>query len=120
MAAVTGTRKNHRSTGYAKLAGVLRINWREFKAAAAMNITVLYVGSSLLGPLKDAEREIKRAHNLDLRVAAYNFGSPLSDVEWKEVEHDISEANIVFVVHVMDGENALRLTHALERHANNH
>ena len=47
-----------------------------------MNITVLYVGSSLLAPLKNAEREINRVHKLDLRVAAYNFGSPLSDREW--------------------------------------
>ena len=44
-----------------------------------MNITVLYVGSSLLAPLKSAEREINRVYKLDLRVAAYNFGSPLSD-----------------------------------------
>ena len=42
-----------------------------------MNITVLYVGSSLLAPLKNAQREINRVHKLGLRVAAYNFGSPL-------------------------------------------
>ena len=44
-----------------------------------MNVTVLYVGSSLLAPLKNAEREINRLYGLDLRVAAYNFGSPLGD-----------------------------------------
>ena len=66
--------------------------------------------------LRDAnEREIKRAHNLDLRVAAYNFGSPLSDREWLEVEEDLEHANIVFVIHVMDGENATRLVAALEK-----
>jgi magnesium chelatase subunit H len=80
-----------------------------------MNITVLYVGSSLLAPLKNAEREINRAHNLRLRVAAYNFGSPLSDGEWLEVERDLNDANVVFVIHVMDGENASRLISALER-----
>jgi magnesium chelatase subunit H len=80
-----------------------------------MNITVLYVGSSLLAPLKSAEREINRAHKLDLRVAAYNFGSPLSDREWLEVEQDLAQANIVFVIHVMDGENASRLVNTLER-----
>ncbi|HEX7335050.1 MAG TPA: cobaltochelatase subunit CobN [Pyrinomonadaceae bacterium] len=80
-----------------------------------MNITVLYVGSSLLAPLKHAEREINRVHKLGLRVAAYNFGSPLSDREWVEVESDLKEANIVFVIHVMDGENATRLVAALER-----
>lgn len=80
-----------------------------------MNISVLYVGSSLLSPLKNAEREINRVHKLDLRVAAYNFGSPLSDDEWVEVERDLQEANVVFVIHVMDGENASRLLGALER-----
>jgi magnesium chelatase subunit H len=79
-----------------------------------MNITVLYVGSSLLAPLKNAEREINRLYDLDLRVAAYNFGSPLSDSEWSDVERDLGEANIVFVIHVMDGENASRLVKALE------
>src|SRR5918995_630105 len=85
-----------------------------------MNITVLYVGSSLLAPLKNAEREINRAHNLGLRVAAYNFGSPLSDREWLDVEQDLSDANVVFVIHVMDGENASRLVTALERFKDRH
>lgn len=88
--------------------------------AKVMNVTVLYVGSSLLAPLKNAEREINRAHKLDLRVAAYNFGSPLSDSEWREVEHDLSEANLVFIIHVMDGENATRLVGALERFKDRH
>ena len=79
-----------------------------------MNVTVLYVGSSLLAPLKNAEREINRAYALDLRVAAYNFGSPLSDPEWGDVERDLAEANVVFVIHVMDGENASRLVRVLD------
>src|SRR5215204_4707038 len=85
-----------------------------------MNITVLYVGSSLLAPLKNAEREINRLYKLDLRVAAYNFGSPLSDAEWSEVDRDLSRANIVFVIHVMDGENASRLLNALDRRDEKH
>ena len=85
-----------------------------------MNITVLYVGSSLLAPLKSAEREINRAYDLDLRVAAYNFGSPLSDGEWQDVERDLSEASVVFVIHVMDGENASRLVSALETYKARH
>ena len=85
-----------------------------------MNITVLYVGSSLLAPLKNAEREINRVHKLDLRVAAYNFGSPLSNSEWVEVENDLTKANIVFVIHVMDGENASRLTATLDRLKDQH
>jgi magnesium chelatase subunit H len=80
-----------------------------------MNITVLYVGSSLLAPLKHAEREINRAHKLDLRVSAYNFGSPLSDIEWLDVEEDLKRSNIVFIIHVMDGENATRLVSALDK-----
>ena len=80
-----------------------------------MKITVLYVGSSLLAPLKTAEREINRVHKLDLSVAAYNFGSPLSDREWNDVEEDLKKSNIVFVIHVMDGENASRLISALDK-----
>lgn len=79
-----------------------------------MNVTVLYVGSSLLAPLKNAEREINRVYGLDLRVAAHNFGSPLSDAEWSQVERDLADANVVFVIHVMDGENATRLVRALD------
>ena len=85
-----------------------------------MKISVLYVGSSLLGPLKNAEREISRAHRLDLRVAAHNFGSPLSDLEWESVERDLAQSTIVFVIHVMDGENASRLVRALETHKSKH
>ena len=85
-----------------------------------MNIIVLYVGSSLLAPLKNAEREINRVHNLNLHVATYNFGSPLSDREWLDVEQDLAQANVVFVIHVMDGENASRLVTALERFKDHH
>ncbi|HEU4712794.1 MAG TPA: cobaltochelatase subunit CobN [Pyrinomonadaceae bacterium] len=81
-----------------------------------MNVTVCYVGSSLLAPLKNAEREINRVYDLDLRVAAYNFGSSLSDSEWRDVDRDLSEANVVFVIHVMDGENAARLVSALQNY----
>src|SRR6267142_3238898 len=85
-----------------------------------MNITVLYVGSSLLAPLKDAEREINRSYRLGLRVAAYNFGSPLTERQWQEVDRDLSKANVVFVIHVIDGENAARLIPALEFYKDRH
>jgi magnesium chelatase subunit H len=88
--------------------------WRN-TGERGLKITILYVGSSLLAPLKHAEREINRVHKLDLRVSAYNFGSPLSDGEWVEVEQDLENANIVFVIHVMDGENASRLVSAIDR-----
>ena len=68
-----------------------------------------------MAPLKSAEREINRVYRLDLRVSAYNFGSPLSDSEWCEVEKDLKSSNIVFVIHVMDGENASRLVSAIDK-----
>ena len=86
----------------------------------AMKVTVLYVGSSLLAPLKNAERELNREHKLDLCVAAWNFGSPLHDDEWSSVESDLKDAQLVFVIHVMDGENAARLIAALESYKQQH
>jgi magnesium chelatase subunit H len=85
-----------------------------------MKITILYVGSSLLGPLKNAEQQINRVHKLHIQVATHNFGSPLSDGEWEVVESNLAGAEIVFVIHVMDGENAARLLESLERHQNQH
>ena len=85
-----------------------------------MNISVLYVGSSLLGPLKDAESEINRAHKLDLHIAAYNFGLPLDEAEWMKVDDDLATADIVFVIHVMDGENAARLLTSLDSYKDQH
>lgn len=85
-----------------------------------MNVTVLYVGSSLLAPLKNAERELNREHNLDLRIAAWNFGAPLDDDEWSAVEKDLTLSDLVFAIHVMDGENATRLNTSLERHKQQH
>jgi magnesium chelatase subunit H len=85
-----------------------------------MNVTILYVGSSLLAPLRQAEREINREYALDLRVAAHNFGGALTEGEWREVEVDLSGADVVFVIHVMDGENATRLLDSLERYKARH
>src|SRR5687767_15324531 len=83
-----------------------------------MKITVLYVGSSLLAPLRNAEREIKRRHGVDLRVATHNFGTTFPDDEWLRIERDLGESQIVFVIHVMDGENASRLVPLLDRNGN--
>lgn len=85
-----------------------------------MRVSVLYVGSSLLAPLKIAERELNREYKLNLFVAPHNFGAPLTDTEWQAVDNDLSNADIVFVIHVMDGENAERLITALERHKQQH
>jgi magnesium chelatase subunit H len=85
-----------------------------------MKITVLYVGSSLLAPLHNAEREINRQHGIDLRVATWNFGASFADDEWDAVEADLRESEILFVIHVMDGENAGRLISFLDTFKNQH
>ncbi|MCA1628565.1 MAG: DUF3479 domain-containing protein [Acidobacteria bacterium] len=80
-----------------------------------MKIAVLYVGSSLLAPLKEAEREIERRYALKVRVAPHNLGAPLDAGVWREVERDIAESELVFVIHVTDSENAARLMTLLTR-----
>jgi magnesium chelatase subunit H len=80
-----------------------------------MQITVLYVGSSLLAPLRSAEREIREAHDLDLRVATHNFGAAFSNDEWAVIEDDLRAADVLFVIHVLDSENATRLLAFLDR-----
>ncbi|MEP6569576.1 MAG: cobaltochelatase subunit CobN [Acidobacteriota bacterium] len=85
-----------------------------------MNVSVLYIGSSLLAPLKSAERELNREYKLDLRLAAHNFGAALTDIEWQAVDNDLRKADLVFVIHVMDGENAARLLGALEKYKERH
>lgn len=85
-----------------------------------MKVTVLYVGSSLLAPLKTAEREINSDYHLDLHIAAHNFGAALDQKEWATVDTDLSDSDVVFVIHVMDGENAARLLIALEQYRERH
>ncbi|HVS83150.1 MAG TPA: DUF3479 domain-containing protein [Pyrinomonadaceae bacterium] len=85
-----------------------------------MKVTVFYVGSSLLAPLKNAEREIDREYELDLHVAAYNFGAAFSDDEWRVIENDLRESKVVFVIHVMDGESASRLLGLLDARDRRH
>ncbi|MEP6820112.1 MAG: cobaltochelatase subunit CobN [bacterium] len=81
-----------------------------------MKVTVCYVGSSLLAPLKNAERELNRQYDLDLKVVAYNFGAPYTNDEWSEIEHDLQTSDLIFAIHVMDGENAARLIQVLDHH----
>lgn len=80
-----------------------------------MKLTVLYVGSSLLAPLRHAEQEINRRHGLDLRVATRNFGGVFTDDEWIAIENDLNDSEVVLVIHVMDGENAARLLPLLDQ-----
>ena len=85
-----------------------------------MNVTVFYVGSSLLAPLKQAERELNRQYGLNLKIAAYNFGAPMSDDVWREIERDLQASEVVFAIHVMDGENAARVITALDHCGQQH
>ena len=71
-----------------------------------------------MAPLRNAEREINREYRLDLRLAAHNFGGPFTDDQWATIEHDLTGADIAFVIHVMDGENASRLLSLLDRRSN--
>ncbi|HYG10462.1 MAG TPA: DUF3479 domain-containing protein, partial [Pyrinomonadaceae bacterium] len=87
---------------------------------ASPKLTVLYVGSSLLAPLKQAERDIERSCAPGLRVAAYNFGAPLDEAQWREIERELEESEVVFVIHVTDGENAGRLVPLLEKYKTTH
>lgn len=78
-----------------------------------MKITVFYVGTSLLSPLRRAEGEINARHKLGLQVKTYNCGAPLTVDEWSSAERDIADSQIVFVIHITEGENAARITTAL-------
>jgi hypothetical protein len=84
---------------------------------ANVKITVFYVGTSLLAPLRRAEDEINAHLRLGLRLAPYNCGAPLTEPEWSIAESDVAASNLVFVIHVTEGENAARIVAALERYA---
>jgi magnesium chelatase subunit H len=85
-----------------------------------VKIAVMYVGSSLLGPLRRAEREINKQYHLGLRVAPHSCTLPLSDAQWESAERDLAEADLVFVLHVTDPENAARIIAGLERYRARH
>ncbi|HWP42039.1 MAG TPA: DUF3479 domain-containing protein, partial [Blastocatellia bacterium] len=80
-----------------------------------VNITVLYVGSSLLSPLRKAESEINSCCPFAVRVAAYNCGGPIEAGRWERIEQDLLASELVFIIHVTDQENANRIIGALDR-----
>ena len=80
-----------------------------------MKITVLYVGTSLLAPLRKAEAEINSRYGLDMQVAAHNCGVSLAADEWQTAERNIAESAILFIIHVTDDENATRIGATLDR-----
>jgi magnesium chelatase subunit H len=79
-----------------------------------MKISILYVGASLLAPLKKAEAEIARLYKLDLHVATHNCGATLAQAEWSAAQRDITESEIIFIIHITDDENANLITSALK------
>ncbi|HSB11770.1 MAG TPA: cobaltochelatase subunit CobN [Blastocatellia bacterium] len=83
-------------------------------------ISVFCVGTSLLAPLKRAESEINAEIGISLRVATYNCGAPLNESEWRSAESDVASSDLVFVIHVTEGENAERIAAALDRHRERH
>jgi magnesium chelatase subunit H len=78
-----------------------------------MKITVLYVGTSLLAPLKSAEEQINREFHLDLEVAAYNAGATFNEDEWSSIGRDLQTSPIIFIIHVTDDGNAQLFKSAL-------
>jgi magnesium chelatase subunit H len=80
-----------------------------------VKIAVLYVGTSVLAPLRKAEDDIKANYGLDLRVGAHNCGVALPYDAWEAASRDIAESRIVFIIHVTDEENASRIISMLDR-----
>ncbi|HWQ56672.1 MAG TPA: cobaltochelatase subunit CobN [Bryobacteraceae bacterium] len=85
-----------------------------------MKVVVLYIGSSLLAPLRRAEHEINERYRLDLSIAAHNCTLPFSSEQWSRAESDLAGAELVFLLHVTDSENAARITAALDRFRSRH
>lgn len=79
-----------------------------------MKITLFYVGSSLLAPLRKAEAEINRRYGLELNLATHNCGAPFSEDEWARAERDLKESDLAFIIHVTEETNAERIKGALD------
>jgi magnesium chelatase subunit H len=79
-----------------------------------LKITVLYVGTSLLAPLKKAEADINKQYSLGLEIAVHNCGAPLGAIEWQAAARDISESVIIFIIHVTDSDNANKIISTLD------
>jgi hypothetical protein len=85
-----------------------------------MLVTVLYVGTSLLAPLRQAERDINKHQKLGLRIATHNCGLALNEDQLKEARKDLSDSDIVFVIHITDGENSARIGETLDQYRSRH
>jgi len=78
-----------------------------------VRVTVLYVGTSLPGPLKEAERTIRTKNKINLDIALHNCGDSIPDNVWPVVERDLAASDIVFIIHVTNSENASRIISAI-------
>lgn len=85
-----------------------------------MKLTVFYVGTSLLAPLRRAESEINNAYALGLQVATHNCGAPLNEDEWQIAARDVKASEIIFIIHVTDSENAARIKALLDMTRDEH
>src|SRR5262245_16819134 len=85
------------------------------RGCSEMKVTVLYVGTSLPGPLAQAERDIRASNRLDLSIKVYGCGAELTDVEWRPVETDLNDSEIIFIIHVTNQENAGRIIRTLKK-----
>jgi magnesium chelatase subunit H len=85
-----------------------------------VKIAVFYVGTSLLAPLRRAESEINKHYALGLQVAAHNCGAPLTEEEGRAANRDIKESDLVFIIHVTEGENAARISKYLDEDRERH
>ncbi|HEU4390315.1 MAG TPA: cobaltochelatase subunit CobN [Blastocatellia bacterium] len=81
----------------------------------SVKVTVFYVGSSLPAPLAQAERDIRTLHKLDVTIRSYNCGSELSPADWSAAEKELLGSDVVFILHVTNQENAVRIIGALEK-----
>ena len=85
-----------------------------------MKITFLYVGTSLPGPLKQAESAINRDLDVDLSTALHNCGADLFEEELALIDRDLSASDLVFVIHVTNQQNAASIMAALDRYRDRH
>ena len=84
-----------------------------------VKVVVFYVGTSLLTPLRKAEREICE-RGFKLVAAVYNGGLAWSNSEWQKAENDLSTADIVLIMHLTDSDNCQRLMGGLDRFKHRH
>lgn len=85
-----------------------------------MKLVVFCVGSSLPASLRRAERALRAQGVPDLSVACHSATLPMDASGWAAAESDLAEAELIFIAHVTDPENASRIGAALDRLGGRH